>query len=93
MSDKNYRWLVAGISVSLAVVIGLFFGKITSGQKNERTEQMQAKLVLAPKAQLPREDARWTFAPDVQFPSDTENSAVRLCTGRFEKRKMKSRRE
>jgi nitrite reductase (NO-forming) len=68
MSDKIYTWPIAGMSVVLALGLGLFFGKSSSTQKSAQTEQNQAQLVLVPKAHLPTEDARWTFAPDVPVP-------------------------
>src|SRR5262249_56255514 len=68
MSDKTYRWLILGTSVFLAIGLGIFLGKSSSSQKNESKEQKQAQFVLTPKATLPSEDARWTFAPDVPVP-------------------------
>ena len=68
MSDKVDRWLIAGVSIVLALGLGLFFGKSSSGQKSEQGKQGSTQLVLAPKAHLPSEDARWTFAPDVPVP-------------------------
>src|SRR5262249_48174572 len=68
MGDKIYRWLIVGMSIVLAAILGLFLGNTLSGQKNELKEQSQAELVLLPKAHLPSEDARWTFAPDVPVP-------------------------
>ena len=65
MSDKNYRWWIVGISLVLVNGLGFFLGKTLSSQRNEKKEQSQSQLVLVPKAQLPSEDARWTFAPDV----------------------------
>jgi len=65
MSNKSYRWLIVGIFLVLANGLGFFFGKALSSQKNERKEQRQSQLVLVPKAHLPSEEARWTFAPDV----------------------------
>src|SRR5215472_6404004 len=68
MSNKTYRWLTAGTSIFLAIGLGLFLGRTSSGQKKESNERNQARLVLTPKAVLPSEDARWTFAPDVPVP-------------------------
>ena len=68
MGNKVDRWVIAGISIVLAAIPGLFLGKTFYGQKNEPTEQGQAQLVLEPKAHLLSEDARWTFAPDVPVP-------------------------
>ena len=65
MSDKIYRWLIAGISIVLAIDLGLFLGKNSSGRKIEQKEQGHTQLVLTPKVHLPSEDARWTFAPNV----------------------------
>ena len=65
MSDKVYRWLIAGISIALAMGLGLTFGKNSSGGKTELPKQGSTKLVLAPKAHLQSEEARWTFAPNV----------------------------
>jgi nitrite reductase (NO-forming) len=70
MSDKVYRWLIVGISIALAIGLGLTFGKNSSGQKTEQQKQGGTQLVLMPKADLPSEDARWTFAPDVPVPID-----------------------
>jgi copper-containing nitrite reductase len=68
MSDKGYRGMIAGMSIVLVAVSGLFFKEILSGQKNGPKEQSQARLVLVPKANLLSEDAHWTFAPDVPAP-------------------------
>lgn len=68
MSDKVYRWQIFGVSIFLAVSLGLFIGKRSSGQKGEQEKESTKQLVLAPKAQLPSEDARWTFAPEVPVP-------------------------
>jgi nitrite reductase (NO-forming) len=68
MSDKAYRWLITGIAVLLAMALGIFFGKSSSHQKSDEGKQDRSHLVLVPKAQLPSEDARWTFAPDVPVP-------------------------
>lgn len=68
MSDKVYRWLIAGVSIVLALGLGLSFGKSSSGQKSDQGKQGSTQLVLTPKAHLPSEDARWTFAPDVPVP-------------------------
>lgn len=68
MSDKVYRWLIVGVSIVLAVGLGLFIGKTSFGQKSEHEKEGVKQLVLAPKAYLPSEDARWTFAPDVPVP-------------------------
>jgi len=65
MSDKLYRWLIAGISLVLAIGLGLFVRNTSSGPKSGRNEQIETRLVLVPKAHLQAEDARWTFAPDV----------------------------
>lgn len=70
MSDKTYRLLVVGTSIFVAVGLGLFLGKTSSGQKNEGKGQRQAQLLLVPKAHLPTEEARWTFAPEVPVPID-----------------------
>src|SRR5262247_159278 len=70
MSDIIYRWWIAGLAAVLAVGLGLFLGKPSSGLKREQKEQSQAPLVLTPKATLPSEDARWTFAPAVPVPID-----------------------
>src|SRR5262249_33417397 len=67
-SDKIYRLLIVGFAVVLSVGLGLFVGKSSFGQKNEQKKIDQAQLVLAPKALLPKEEARWTFAPDVPVP-------------------------
>jgi len=45
--------------------LGLTFGKNSSGGKTELPKQGSTKLVLAPKAHLQSEEARWTFAPNV----------------------------
>src|SRR5215475_10389705 len=66
MSDKTYRWLIVGSSCALAIGLGLFLGNTV--QRAELKEQSPASLLLTPKAQLPSEDARWTFAPDVPVP-------------------------
>src|SRR5215472_17421852 len=68
MSDKTYRWLIVGSSCVLAIGLGLFLGK--TSQRAEQKEQSSASFVLTPKAHLPSEDARWTFAPDVPVPID-----------------------
>src|SRR5262249_26256527 len=68
MSDNVYRWMIGAISLVLALGLGLFVGNTSSGQKSVQKEQSQAELVLLPKAHLPSEDARWTFAPDVPVP-------------------------
>jgi len=68
MSDKGYRGMIAGMSIVLVAVSGLFFKEILSGQKNGPKEQSQAQLVLVPKASLSSENAHWTFAPDVPAP-------------------------
>ena len=68
MSDKIYQWPLAGMSVVLALGLGLFFGKNSSTQKNAQTQQNQDQLVLVPKARLASEEARWSFAPDVPVP-------------------------
>ncbi len=65
MNDKTYRWLLGGTALFLAVAVGLSFGIASSGHKDNRKQQNQAELVLVPKAHLPSEEARWTFAPDV----------------------------
>jgi hypothetical protein len=39
MSDKLYRWLIAGTSSILAVILSLFLWKTSSDQKNEPKEQ------------------------------------------------------
>ena len=69
MSDKVYRGLVIGTSVILAMALGIFFGKSSSHRKREEAKQDRSELVLVPKAQLPTEEARWTFAPDVPVPT------------------------
>lgn len=69
MSDRVYRWLITGISVVLAMGLGIFFGKSSRGQKSKEAKQDVPRLVLVPKAQLPSEEARWTFAPDVPAPT------------------------
>src|SRR5215467_7932361 len=68
MNDKLYRWLTAGIALVLAIGLGLFLAETSSVQKAGQNEQIETHLVLAPKAHLPSEDARWTFAPDVPVP-------------------------
>src|SRR5262252_9958709 len=68
MSDKGYRGMIAGMSIVLVAVSGLFFKEILSGQKNGPKEQSQAQLVLVTKASLSSENAHWTFAPDVPAP-------------------------
>ncbi|MBS1841564.1 MAG: multicopper oxidase domain-containing protein [Acidobacteria bacterium] len=68
MSGKVYRWLIAAASVVLAVALGIFLGRSSSGHKGERGREGVEQLVLSPKAHLPSEDARWTFAPDVPLP-------------------------
>ena len=68
MSDKIYRWVIVGISVVLAMGLGLFLGKSSFSQRIEHKEPGQSPLVLVPKAKLPSEDARWSFAPDVPAP-------------------------
>ena len=68
MGDKTYRWLIVGISVVLAMGLGLFLGKSSSSEKVEPKGPGQPALVLVPKAKLPSEDARWSFAPDVPVP-------------------------
>src|SRR5215471_4887668 len=68
MGDKTYRWLIAGVSLVLAIGLGLFLGKTSSDQKNEQKAENQSQLVLVPKAHLQSEEARWTFAPDVPVP-------------------------
>jgi hypothetical protein len=68
MSDKVYRWLIPGISVALAMGLGVLLGKNSFGEKSEPGKQASIQLVLIPKAHLPSEDARWTFAPDVPVP-------------------------
>lgn len=68
MNNKYYRWFIVGISLIFAIGLGLFLGKTSSGQRNNRKEQSQGQLVLVPKAHLPSEDARWTLAPDVPAP-------------------------
>lgn len=68
MSDKGYRGMIAGMSIVLVAVSGLFFKEILSGQKNGQKEQSQTQLVLVPKANLSSENAHWTFAPDVPAP-------------------------
>lgn len=68
MSDKVYRWLIPGISVALAMGLGALLGKNSFGEKSEQGKQANTQLVLTPKAHLPSEDARWTFAPDVPVP-------------------------
>ena len=65
MSDKIYQWLIAGMSIVLALGLGLFLGKNSSSQKSQRIRQIETQLVLVPKAHLPTEDARWNFAPEV----------------------------
>jgi plastocyanin len=49
MSDKVYRWLIVGISIALAIGLGLTFGKNSSGQKTEQQKQGGTQLVLMPK--------------------------------------------
>src|SRR5215813_106779 len=68
MSDKIYRWLISGFAVVLAGGVGLFIGKGSFGPKKEQKERDRAQLALVPKAHLPSEEARWTFAPDVPAP-------------------------
>jgi len=68
MTDKIYRWLISGFAVVLAVGLGLFIGKGSFGQQKEQKERDRAQLALVPKAHLPSEEARWTFAPDVPVP-------------------------
>jgi hypothetical protein len=50
------------------VGLGLFFGKNSFGQESEHEKEGGKQLVLAPKAYLASEDARWTFTPDVPVP-------------------------
>src|SRR5262252_5719431 len=59
MSNKTYRLLVVGTSIFVAVGLGLFLGKTSSGQKNERKGKSEVQLLLVPKAHLPIEEARW----------------------------------
>jgi len=68
MGDKIYRWLIVGISIVLAMGLGLFLGKSSYSQKIEQHQPGQAPLVLVPKANLPSEEAHWSFAPDVPAP-------------------------
>jgi nitrite reductase (NO-forming) len=68
MSDKIYRWLIAGVLIVLAVGLGLFIGKSSFSRKGEEGKEGVRQVVLAPKAHLPSEDARWAFAPDVPVP-------------------------
>lgn len=68
MSDKVYRWLVVGVSTVLAAGLGFFIGKSSFGHQVEHEKDAARRFVLAPKAHLPSEDARWTFAPDVPVP-------------------------
>jgi hypothetical protein len=53
MSDKVYRWLIVGVSIVLAVGLGLFLGKTSFGQKSEHEKEGGKQLVLAPNAYLP----------------------------------------
>jgi len=69
MSDKTYRWLASGISVVLAMGMGILFGKSSSARKSDPETQDRPRLVLVPKAQLPSEEARWSFAPEVPVPT------------------------
>lgn len=68
MSHKVYRWLIPGMSVALAMGLGVLLGKNSFGEKSDQEKQVSTQLVLLPKAHLPSEDARWTFAPDVPVP-------------------------
>lgn len=68
MSDKTYHQLTIAVAVALIVGMGLPLTKSSSAQKDKEPKQDQHQLVLVPKAQLPREDARWSFAPDVPPP-------------------------
>jgi nitrite reductase (NO-forming) len=67
MSDKTHHRLTLGIALALALGLGAAVAKNSlGGKETEKSEQRQIQLV--PKAQLPKEDARWTFAPDVPVP-------------------------
>ena len=50
MGDKIYNRLIVGISVVLAMGLGLFLGKSSSSQKIEPKDPGHAPLVLVPKA-------------------------------------------
>src|SRR5438477_1150915 len=67
MSDKTYHRLTLGIGVALALVLVAAVAKNSIGGK-EKAEKEQHPLVLVAKAQLPKEDARWTLAPEVPVP-------------------------
>jgi len=68
MSINAYHRLTIGIALVLAIAIGAAITRSSLG-KNDATEKKEHReLVLTPKAALPSEDARWTFAPDVPVP-------------------------
>jgi len=69
MSARLYRWLTVGISIVLALGLGLFLGRDSRGQReSERFGKEHTQIALVPKAHLPTEEARWAFAPNVPVP-------------------------
>lgn len=67
MTDKVYHRLTIGIALVLAMGIGAVLTRSPLSEKKS-AEKKDSELVLTPKAQLPTEEARWTFAPDVPVP-------------------------
>jgi FtsP/CotA-like multicopper oxidase with cupredoxin domain len=68
MSDKTYRRLTIAVTLGLIMGFWIPLTRSSSAQKEKPGRQEPHQLALLPKAQLPREDGRWPFAPDVPPP-------------------------
>ena len=68
MSDKTYHRLTIAIALGLIMGFWIPLTRSSSAQKEKQGSQEPHELVLVPKAQLPREEGRWSFAPDVSPP-------------------------
>jgi copper-containing nitrite reductase len=68
MTDKSYHGLTLTIAILAAAGSLILLAKGGIDRTNREPNEKVTPLVLLPKAQLPSEEARWTFAPDVPLP-------------------------
>lgn len=68
MSDKTYHRLTIAVALGLIMGFWIPLTRSSSTQKDKQGRQEPHQLVLMPKAQLPREEGRWSLAPDVPPP-------------------------
>jgi hypothetical protein len=68
VSDKTYHRLTIAVALGLIMGFWIPLTRSSSAQKDKQGRQEPHQLVPVPKAQLPREEGRWSLAPDVPPP-------------------------